>query len=244
MNVEGVMLVSSVPIQSAEGGAIPIVVAESDPLALSSLLGFLEKDADLEIIGEACDAESARSLIESRLPSVFVAELGLPGVENSQLVNSVARMRKRPKVVLLAKSMPQRRRLPETLKLAPDGLLLKKEAKDLLIPAIKSAFQGGVLFSPSIMAKLLPELSESNEIPVELTHGERELLRLLGLGLDDDTIASRMGLSQNTIHTYVSRLGNVIGEHRRSRMIVKAHQWGLVNRFDCAMEERKARALR
>lgn len=96
--------------------------------------------------------------------------------------------------------------------------------------AIRTVTTGGTHFSRAVMAKILPgraaDLADGR-VEAALTARERQLLRLLGQGWETIRIADAVGISEQTVRTYLSRLYGKLGVHSRAEATAWAHRHGL-----------------
>lgn len=105
------------------------------------------------------------------------------------------------------------------------GCLLQSESKDTFIEAVQAAARGERWFSEGVMAQVM---SQPQAEPLKLKEQERELLVLMAQGLSNKAIAEQLGLANQTIRNYVSRLYSTIGVHSRSEAIRWGREHGLV----------------
>jgi DNA-binding NarL/FixJ family response regulator len=117
------------------------------------------------------------------------------------------------------------------------GYVLKDEAPDALIDAVRSVANGGTWFSRPLVAKLVRPV-DSRTLGVRLTPRERELLGLLSQGLDNVNIANRLHLGEQTVRNYLSRLYGKLGVRTRAGAIVWARENAVTIRDSPYVSER------
>jgi DNA-binding NarL/FixJ family response regulator len=125
----------------------------------------------------------------------------------------------------------------EALRLGASGFLLKDIEPADLRQAIRVVHAGNALLSPSVTRRVIDQFAAQPQAPaVELdrlkflTEREREVVGLVGSGLNNDEIAERLFLSPATAKTHVSRSMIKLGVRDRAQLVVFAYETGLVSR--------------
>lgn len=116
------------------------------------------------------------------------------------------------------------------------GFLIKDAEPADLIRAVRLAAAGESLLSPTVTRRVIdslrarpgPQSTGTNPGLVELTDREREILALIGQGLNNDEIGRRLYISPATARTHVSRAMTKLGARDRAQLVVIAYQSGLV----------------
>lgn len=123
----------------------------------------------------------------------------------------------------------------DALRYGASGFLLKDTKPADLLQAICLVVDGGALLSPSVTRTLVREFvsqTPQRRTPHpelrSLTEREREVVGLVGEGLSNDEIGTRLVVSQATARTHVSRAMVKLGARDRAQLVVIAHQSGLV----------------
>jgi DNA-binding NarL/FixJ family response regulator len=209
------------------------VIADGQSLVRAGLRLLLESTARVTVVGEAANGEEAVALTGRLGPDVALIDARLPGLDSvaaTRQISSEAGV----KVMLLAVSGPDGRILA-ALRAGAMGLLLKDTEPDELVRAVEALARGEALLSPSITRRLISELASrpepahpSPDLLDELTAREREVMTLVGHGLDNEEIAERLVISLATAKTHVSRAMVKLGAHERARLVVFAYETGLV----------------
>lgn len=110
------------------------------------------------------------------------------------------------------------------------GYVLKDDALESIAPAIRTASSGGSWFSQSVLNKLVDArpgqgLDEKGD---PLTEREKVLLTMISQGWDNERIAAKLDLAEQTVRNYISRLYHKLGLTSRSEAIIWArdNNWG------------------
>ena len=121
----------------------------------------------------------------------------------------------------------------DSLRAGASGFLLKDTAPVALLDAIRVVAAGEALLSPSVTRTLIqrfttPQAIRRHPLLDDLTDREREIVALVGQGLTNDEIASKLVISPATARTHVGRAMTKLGARDRAQVVVIAYRSGLV----------------
>jgi DNA-binding NarL/FixJ family response regulator len=203
---------------------ITVVLADDHALVRRGFRRLLEDDAGIEVVGEASDGDEAVKLALSLTPQVVVMDCAMPGT--SGLVATRRILERAPKTAVLMLSMHSEATLVrQAMDAGARGYVLK-DALDLdLAAAVKRAASGETVLDP--------KLTQPTALKGERDHGlsarELEVLRHICDGLSNRDIATRLGLSVNTVAVHRANIMKTLGVHKTAELVVYAIQNGLVN---------------
>lgn len=189
---------------------IRIAVIEDEALFREMLVGALSREARLEVVGTADNAEKAIALARAAKPDVMLMDIELAG-EMDGIEAALEIKRARPEIGIVILSSHDDPRYVTSLPLGESAgwaYLLKQTVHDLsaVILAIEGCVRGMVVMDPSMMAKLRPR--EGSEVG-RLTSRQQDVLRLLAEGYSNAGIARKLVLEERSIEGYI----NVIYQH-------------------------------
>lgn len=207
---------------------IRVVVAEDDPLAQMAIQSYVSRVDDIEIVGSAPDGKPALELVKSLKPDVLLTDIHMPHMTGVELTKQVFALPDPPRVLCFT-VLGDEHTMRTALEAGASGFLLKVDPPDMLIHGIRCAYNGDALVSPKLLASVLRQFQRHNTPPKELVASELELVRLVGMGMDNAEISNAVFLAPSTVKTYVSRLLKKTDCRSRAQLAAKAHEWGLVD---------------
>jgi DNA-binding NarL/FixJ family response regulator len=199
---------------------IRVVLADDHPLIRAGLRARLLEEPGIKVVGEVSSGEGVIPTCEERKPEVLVLDLNMPGPPATAITETMGIQLPEVKILILT-AYDDDAYVRGLVAAGISGYVLKDEAPDALIDAVRSVANGGTWFSRPLLAKLLRP-TDSRRYGVRLTPRERELLDLLSQGLDNVHIADRLNLGEQTVRNYLSRLYSKLGVRTRAAAIVWA----------------------
>ena len=185
---------------TGEAESIEIVVADDHPVVRSGLRSVLTEHGDMEVVGEAADAEETIRKVNAFKPDVLVLDLMMPG---GPTVDSISELRKISPdtqiIVLTMQSDPAYART--ALREGASGFILKEAAKDTLADAVRKVAVGGTYVDPVVGVRLARE-PEFEGPPDGLSGREAQVLGLVALGHTNHEIADRLFISVRTVEAH------------------------------------------
>lgn len=215
---------------------ITILLADDHEIMRQGLRSLLERERDLEIVGEAENGREAVRLAEELEPDVVVMDIGMPdlnGIEATRQIKGT-----RPKVKVVALSMhADRRFVTGMLGAGASGYVLKSGAFEEVVAAVRAVLGNRLYTSPKItdvvMEDYLRKLTQpepAQESPI--TPREREVLQLLAEGKSTKEIAAQLFVSGNTVDTHRRRIMEKLDLHSVAELTKYALREGLTSLDD------------
>jgi DNA-binding NarL/FixJ family response regulator len=203
---------------------IRVVLADDHPLIRAGLRARLQEEPGISIVGEVADGDGVIVVCQERKPEVLVLDLNMPGPPATTIAATLGERLPDVKVLILT-AYDDDAYVRGLLAAGISGYVLKDEAPDALVDAVRSVANGGSWFSRSLVKKLVRP-AETKPYRARLTPRELELLALLSEGLDNIRIADRLNLGEQTVRNYLSRLYSKLGVRTRAEAIVWARDNG------------------
>ena len=208
-----------------------LLLADDHGMFREGLRALIEKQTDLEVVGEAANGREAVRLARDLKPTVVVMDVSMPDLGGVEATRRI--LKRSPKVKVIALSMHSDRRfVVEMLRAGAQGYLLKDCAYDELVRAIRTVAGGRVYLSPRIAGVVLEDCvrraaPEAAAPAPALTAREREVLQLLAEGHGTKQIARRLHVSTKTIDTHRHNIMSKLDIHSVAELTKYAVREGL-----------------
>jgi DNA-binding NarL/FixJ family response regulator len=222
----------------AQGGETSIytLIAAGHELVRASYRAVLESDDLIEVTAEAANSQQALTLACDKSPDVALLDLALPGIDDPDATAVIVSQLAFARVaVMLIVPDENDDRVVSALRAGAVGVLARDAETNELIRAVKLLARGDALLPAGLVRRLLAELpppsGQHEPLPEELdelTDREREVLALVGTGLNNGEIAARLVISPATAKTHVSRVMVKLRARDRAQLVVLAYETGLV----------------
>ncbi|MCJ7617546.1 MAG: response regulator transcription factor [Desulfobacterales bacterium] len=210
---------------------IRVLLADDYAMVRDELCRILEDTDDIAVVGQADNGLTALSLAMKTEPDVVVMDYTMPELDGMAATQRILALLPKTKVLVLTAHDNVQFAI-RALRAGAHGFLLKEEAADQLITAIRDVNTGGKIpISPTIMEKLAARLRRGGKDKVELdslSPREFELLRHIGSGKSIRESAIYMCISESTTRTYRSHLLKKLGLKTTGDLIRFALENGLV----------------
>ncbi len=206
---------------------IRILLADDHAILRRGLKALLEREADMEVVGEAADGRETLKQVEELRPDVVVLDITMPNLNGIEAARQIQAKGWGTAIIILSMHSDEGYVL-RALRSGARGYLLKDTVEAELIRAIQAVAGGKAYFSPEV-SKLLVEdyvqgmqekgIDDSYEL---LTPREREVLQLLAEGKSSKDIARLLELSVYTVDTHKSNLMQKLSLHSMAELILYA----------------------
>ena len=222
---------------------IRILIADDQALIRAGFRVLLDAEPDMEVVGEA--GTGAEAVAESRrlAPDIVLMDIRMPGGDGLEATRSIlaagaatgvagARV---PHVVILT-TFELDEYVTGAIRAGASGFLVKDTEPEELVRAVRAVHEGDAMLSPSVTRRLLERLAaerptapsaEPTDVRL-LTEREREVVALVGQGLNNAEIGQRLYITPLTAKTHVSRAMTKLGLRDRAQLVVLAYESGLV----------------
>jgi DNA-binding NarL/FixJ family response regulator len=211
---------------------IRVILADDQPLVRAGLRRMIDQAPDIDVSGEAGTGAEAVQLVRDADPDVVVMDIRMPGmdgIEATQLITSGDTSTR----VLVLTTFDDDDYIYGALRAGASGFLVKDMALEDILAAIRVVAAGDAIIAPGVTRRLIAQFTSEprpGHKPRELTgitEREREVLRLVGLGMSNAEIAAALYITAGTAKTHVARLLTKLGARDRVQLVITAYQAGL-----------------
>jgi len=193
-----------------------IVLADDHVMFRQGVKSILEKDKNLEVVGETGDGLELIQLLKNMTADMVILDISMPHLRGLEATREIKMLSKDIKVLILSMHK-DKEYMRSAISAGAEGYLLKEDADTELFDAIERIRQEGRYISPLLLEELTDKLFQlDNEGQLfrdyeNLTTREREVLKLISEGLSNKDIADRLFVSVRTV------------EHHRANIMRKLH---------------------
>ena len=212
-----------------------VVLVDDQSIVRAGLTTLLQGDEDdpVVVVGEASDGAAVVPLVHRTRPDVVLMDVRMPGVDG---VAATRALRADPEcgriAVLMLTTFDTDEEVLGALRAGADGYLLKDADPSALRAAVRAAARGEAVLSPGVTRRVMARAAaaphpEPDPRLGRLSARELQVLAAIAHGDDNATVAATLGLSPETVRTYVSRILTKLNAGSRAQLVAIAHRSGL-----------------
>ncbi len=206
---------------------IQLLIADDHDVVRAGLRFLLERQRDMDILGEAADGRQAVALAEQLKPSVIVMDIAMPQLNGIDAAAQILHRNPEAKIIVLSMYADEEF-IVRALTVGVKGYLLKDSVQADLVRAVRAVVSGRSFFSPAIAETLAEDYvrqlrSKGSEDSYELlTEREREVLQLLAEGKSNKQAAALLNVSVYTVETHRMRAMQKLKLHNTAEIVLYA----------------------
>lgn len=210
-----------------------IVVVEDHPIVRRGIVQLINSEDGLCTVGDADSIDTAHEIISETKPNLVLIDLSLKSGNGLELIKALTY--KYPLILTLAVSLHDENVYAErVIRAGAKGYIMKSEATENIIAAIRLVLAGGVYLSTAMQAKILNKIVSGLDSSVPeidlLSDREFEVFEMIGLGKLTKEIAEDLNLSIKTIETYKSHIKVKLNIKGYTELIQSATEWTINSR--------------
>lgn len=211
---------------------IKIILADDHAMFRAGLKGLLEKEAGFKVVAQAEDGEELLDILSTQKVDCVVLDLSMPNLDGIAALKEIHV--KFPMVKCLVLTMQKdQEHFKKAVANGAKGYLLKDNAFDLLVTAIKMVMKGKTFISPAVSELITEQYVrsvEENDAPsLEiLTAREKEILEKIAQGLANKNIAVKLDISIRTVETHRSHIIHKLGFKTTAALVKYALTKGII----------------
>jgi len=206
--------------------SIRVVLADDHILVRQGVRALLEREG-IVVVGEASDGQEAQRLVQHEDPDAAVMDISMPRFNGLDAALSLSRTSPRTRLILLTRHNEQQY-VAEALRCGVRGYVLKDQAANDLVRAIREVCSGQVYLSPGVSRAVLEAYANPDRPRDTLSARERQVLQLIAEGKTTKEIAALIHVSAKTVETHRARLMQKLGIHEIAGLVRYAIRKGLV----------------
>jgi DNA-binding NarL/FixJ family response regulator len=206
-----------------------LLIADDHGVLRGGLRLLLDRQADMEVVSEAGDGAEAVERALADRPDVCILDVSMPKLTGLQAAREIRTHA--PDIAVLMLSMhDDDRYLFEALKAGAGGYVLKKEADQFLVDAVRAVVRGEPFLTNAAQRSLVREwMADDSTGPVEpLTPREQEVLKLIAEAHTNREIGEILHLAEKTVESHRGNLLRKLGMRDRVELVRYAIRRGLI----------------
>lgn len=212
---------------------IRVLLVDDHVMLRDALRVMLEREEDIDIVGEVSDGQSALDIVDHCKPDVIVMDIAMTGMGGIEATRRLMQLSPAPKILALT-SYTDKRFVNEILRAGAVGYITKSAASDQLLQAIRTVVQDAPFFSQEVASALLDSVrSDSssgmfNKRAKEcLGQRECEVLSLLAEGFSSIEIAEKLNIAASTVDVHRRNITRKLDLHSVAELTKYAIREGL-----------------
>ncbi len=212
---------------------INVIIVDDHPIVRAGMRQVLEATDDITVVAEGNTGAAALRLVMQHRPDALVLDVGLPDVNGVEVTRRL-RAQGTTTPILILTVHDDSQTVFGLLESGATGYVLKDEALETLVSAVRAVARGESWLSPSVARQVVsravgsaPTTAATSTLP--LTPREMQVLCLLAQGLDNMTIAQRLVVTTRTVQNHVSTIYSKLGVTSRTEAALIAIRHGLVH---------------
>jgi len=206
-----------------------LLIVDDHPVFRHGISQLIGQSRCVTICGQAENAQGALEVMRQQKPEVVLLDVSMPGTNGIELIKLM--LAEQPRLIILVLSMHDESLYAlRALRAGAKGYVMKQQAMQNVLDALRKVIDGGIYVSPQFSEKLVFKAIQGSESdlgsPVDtLSDRELEVLQLFGRGKSTREIAETLHLSVKTIETHRSHIKEKLGFKDANGMVKFAVEW-------------------
>lgn len=210
-----------------------VLIAEDHAIVREGIASLLRQEGHFQIVGEADDGRNATQLAGELRPDIILMDLSMPNINGTEAIKEIKQRYPEIHIVVLTIHNSEEY-IRATLRAGADGYVLKDDSSEELLSALHHVAAGKTYLTPSICRNVLADFLRGGEEEErafsweQLSHREREVLKLVAQGERNRDIAKYLSLSEKTVEKHRSNLMKKLDLHSAAQLTTYAIRNGLI----------------
>lgn len=202
-----------------QSNTLRLILADDHELMREGLKLLINRQPDMEVVGEADNGESAVALAQELQPDVVLMDVSMPELNGYKATMRLKRVCPEINVLALTRHTDEGY-LHQLFEAGASGYVLKKSASAMLIEAIRAVVEGGTFIDPKVAEKVVVgyvnrQTMRGESFGNDLSAREIEILRLIALGYSSKEIGARFRISHKTVEVHKTNAMKKMGMSSR-----------------------------
>lgn len=202
---------------------IRVILADDHAVVRAGIRQFMDLAEDILVVAEADDGEIALRLIEQEQPDVAVLDIQMPKASGIEVARQI-RSHRWPVGILVLTSYEDDPYIIAVLKAGANGYVLKTASMDEIVQAVRDVFQGKSVLDPSIVSKVMAQISapQLTTLIDPLSDREIEVLTQVAKGFTNKAIGVKLRISDRTVQGHIASIFDKLQVNNRTEAVMRA----------------------
>jgi DNA-binding NarL/FixJ family response regulator len=203
--------------------AISVSIVEDNDQLRGTLSRVLSRSEGFRLLSAYSNAEDALKDLPKEAPEVVLMDINLPGMNGVECVRKLKQAAPQVQAIMLT-VYEDTENIFNALAAGATGYMLKRTPRDELLQAIRDVQSGGSPMSTHIARKVVQSFAKAGPSPEpaeNLSEREQQVLECLSQGFLYKEIADKLGISYETVHTYIRRIYGKLQVRTRTEAVAK-----------------------
>jgi DNA-binding NarL/FixJ family response regulator len=209
---------------------IKVMIADDHPVVREGLSAMLNKEPDIQVVGEAENGAEAVKKASEFQPEIVLMDLRMPEVDGVEAIRQIRAKNPEMKFIILT-TYDNDEYIFKGIEAGARAYLLKDAPREELFKAIRAVHKGESMIQPAVAGRLLDrfsELSRQVQVPDALSERELEVLNLMAKGAVNKLIAASLSIGESTVKTHIQTIFQKLGVSDRTEAVTQAIKKGII----------------
>jgi DNA-binding NarL/FixJ family response regulator len=211
-----------------------VFLVDDHPIVRQGLALLINGEADLAVCGEADGGFAALQMVGELHPDILVLDISLNGPDGIELLKTI-RIRDSELPVLILSMHDESTYAERALRAGANGYIMKQEATDKVLTAIRRILHGEVYLSDRLTNRMLQHficgtVSSKDSPLANLSDRELEVFRLIGEGRGTRQIADELHISVKTVESYQGHIKEKLYLRNARELVQRAIEWSVTEK--------------
>lgn len=210
-----------------ENKVIKVLVVDDHEMVRKGLIGYLETETGIEVIGDVENGLKAVNFCKKEVPDVILMDLIMNTMSGVEATRKILADHPQVRIIIITSYIDEKQIFP-ALEAGALSYLLKTAKADEIVTAIQRAMDNESVIEPVVAAKMLKHMRKKPKPHTILTERELEVLQLIGNGKTNQEIADTLFIGIKTVKTHVSNILSKLDVTDRTQAAIYANRNDLV----------------